>query len=138
MQNLAQKAPSAAANSVKDAPTEDRSVEILDAALIALEDAKAEDVVTIDLRGRSPLGDFMVIASGRSNRHVGAVADQLLRKFKDIGEGSARVEGLPQSDWVLIDTGDIIVHIFRPEVREFYKLEKMWSGERPAPLDAAD
>lgn len=108
---------------------------MLDAALVALEDAKAEEVITIDLHGRSPMGDFMIIASGRSNRHVGAVADQLLRKLKDIGEGSAKVEGLPQCDWVLIDTGDIIVHIFRPEVREFYKLEKMWTGERPSPLE---
>ncbi len=116
-------------------PVRDRANAVLDAALVALEDAKAEEVITIDLHGRSPMGDFMIIASGRSNRHVGAVADQLLRKLKDIGEGSAKVEGLPQCDWVLIDTGDIIVHIFRPEVREFYKLEKMWTGERPSPLE---
>jgi ribosome-associated protein len=73
----------------------------------------------------------MVVASGRSQRHVGAVADQLVRKLKDTGFGRVRVEGLPHADWVLIDAGDIIVHIFRPEVREFYNLEKMWSADRP-------
>lgn len=115
-------------------PARERSTAVLDAALASLEDAKAEEVITIDLHGRSSMGDYMIIASGRSNRHVGAVADQLLRKLKDLGQGAAKVEGLPQCDWVLIDTGDVIVHIFRPEVREFYKLEKMWTGERPSPL----
>ena len=71
------------------------------------------------------------VASGRSQRHVGAVADHLIRKLKDEGFGRARVEGLPHCDWVLIDAGDVIVHIFRPEVREFYNLEKMWSADRP-------
>jgi ribosome-associated protein len=73
----------------------------------------------------------MVVASGRSQRHVGAMADQLVRKLKDEGFGRVRVEGLPHADWVLIDAGDVIVHIFRPEVREFYNLEKMWSADRP-------
>jgi len=73
----------------------------------------------------------MVIASGRSDRHVGAIADQLRRKLKEKGHGSVRVEGLEACDWVLLDTGDLIIHVFRPEVREFYNLEKMWSGERP-------
>ena len=99
--------------------------------LECLDDAKAEDVVSIDLAGKSSLGDYMVIASGRSQRHVGAIADQLLRKLKDHGHGRARVEGTPQCDWVLIDSGDVIVHIFRPEVREFYNLEKMWKADRP-------
>ncbi len=108
---------------------------VLDVVTAALDDAKAEDIVRIDLKDKTPIGDFMVVASGRSNRHVGAVADQVLRKLKDAGHGAARVEGMPQCDWVLIDTGDIIVHIFRPEVREFYKLEKMWSTERPSPLE---
>lgn len=120
------------------APAREHANAVLDATLLALEDAKAEEVITIDLHGRSSMGDFMIIASGRSNRHVGAVADQLLRKLKDIGERSAKVEGLPQCDWVLIDTGDVIVHIFRPEVREFYKLEKMWTGERPSPLEQVE
>jgi ribosome-associated protein len=105
--------------------------DLLDAVLDTLDAAKAEDVVTIDLRGKTSIGDHMVLASGRSQRHVGAVADQLIRKLKDEGYGRARVEGQPHCDWVLIDTGDVIVHIFRPEVREFYNLEKMWSADRP-------
>lgn len=94
--------------------------------LESLEDSKAEDIVSIDIRGKSSLGDHMVIASGRSNRHVGAVSDHLIKALKEAGLGSARVEGLANSDWVLIDAGDIIVHVFRPEVREFYNIEKMW------------
>jgi ribosome-associated protein len=104
---------------------------VLDVVLDTLDDAKAEDVVCIDLNGKTSIGDQMVIASGRSQRHVGAVADQLVRKLKEAGFGRARVEGLPHCDWVLIDTGDVIVHIFRPEVRAFYNLEKMWSADRP-------
>jgi ribosome-associated protein len=100
-----------------------------------LDEAKAEEIVTVDLAGKSSIGDFMVIASGRSDRHVGAIADQLRKKLKDAGCPSVRVEGLEACDWVLIDSGDIIVHVFRPEVRDFYNLEKMWSVERPA--DAA-
>jgi ribosome-associated protein len=96
-----------------------------------LDDAKAEKVVAIDIKGKSSIGDYMVIASGRSDRHVGAIAEQLQRKLKEDGYGRVRLEGQPQCDWVLIDTGDIIVHVFRPEVREFYNLEKMWSVERP-------
>jgi ribosome-associated protein len=104
---------------------------LLNVVLETLDAAKAEDVATIDLRGKTSIGDQMVIASGRSQRHVGAVADHLMRKLKDEGFGRARVEGLPQCDWVLIDAGDVIVHVFRPEVREFYNLEKMWSADRP-------
>jgi ribosome-associated protein len=96
--------------------------------LESLEDSKAEDIVSIDIRGKSSLGDHMVIASGRSNRHVGAVSDHLIKALKEAGLGSARVEGLANSDWVLIDAGDIIVHVFRPEVREFYNIEKMWQA----------
>jgi len=98
----------------------------------ALDEAKAEQVVAIDIKGKSSIGDYMVIASGRSDRHVGAIAEQLQHKLKDAGYGRARIEGQPQCDWVLIDAGDIIVHVFRPEVREFYNLEKMWSAERPS------
>ena len=101
--------------------------------IASLEDSKAENPVTIDIQGKSALGDFMVVVSGRSHRHVGAIADHLLRDLKEKGFGSPRVEGLPHCDWVLIDTGDIIVHIFRPEVREFYSLEKMW--QMPDPQD---
>jgi ribosome-associated protein len=97
-----------------------------------LDDAKAENVVTIDIKDKSSIGDYMVIASGRSDRHVGAVAEQVQRRLKEEGYGKARLEGQPQCDWVLIDIGDIIVHVFRPEVREFYNLEKMWSAERPS------
>jgi ribosome-associated protein len=104
---------------------------LLNVVLDTLEDAKAEDVVCIDIKGKTSIGDQMVVASGRSQRHVGAVADHLIRKLKDEGFGRARVEGLPHCDWVLIDAGDVIVHIFRPEVREFYNLEKMWSADRP-------
>lgn len=101
-----------------------------------LDDAKAESIVTIDLKNKSSIGDFMVIATGGSDRHVGAIADQLQRKLKDEGHGRIRAEGMPQCDWVLIDTGDIIVHLFRPEVREFYNLEKMWAADRSAGGDA--
>lgn len=104
---------------------------LLKIVLDTLDAAKAEKVATIDLRGKTSIGDQMVVASGRSQRHVGAVADQIIKKLKDEGFGRARVEGTPQCDWVLIDAGDVIVHIFRPEVREFYNLEKMWSADRP-------
>ncbi len=96
-----------------------------------LDEAKAEEIVSIDLTGKTSIGDFMLIASGRTDRHVGAIADRIKEKLKDNGFGRVRVEGTETCDWVLIDTGDVIVHLFRPEVREFYNLEKMWSGERP-------
>jgi len=98
--------------------------------LAALDDAKAEDVVPIDVAGKTSLGDHMVIASGRSQRHVGAIADQIQKKLKDAGHTHVRVEGLPQCDWVLVDAGDIIVHVFEPEMRKFYNLDKMWLAER--------
>jgi len=106
----------------------DASSRALDTVLASLEDSKAENIVPIDIQGKSPLGDHMVIASGRSHRHVAAVADHLLKALKDAGLGNARVEGLASADWVLIDSGDVIVHIFRPEVRDFYNLEKMWQA----------
>jgi ribosome-associated protein len=96
--------------------------------LASLEDSKAENIVSIDIQGKSSLGDYMVVASGRSHRHVAAVADHLIRALKDAGLGNARVEGLASADWVLVDAGDIIVHVFRPEVREFYNIEKMWQA----------
>jgi ribosome-associated protein len=104
------------------------SARALNTVLASLEDSKAENIVPIDIQGKSVLGDYMVIASGRSHRHVSAVADHLLKALKDAGLGNARVEGLASADWVLIDSGDIIVHVFRPEVREFYNLEKMWQA----------
>jgi ribosome-associated protein len=96
-----------------------------------LDEAKAEEIVTIDLAGKTSIGDFMIIASGRTDRHVGAIADKIQQQLKDGGHGRARIEGNDICDWVLIDTGDIIVHLFRPEVRDFYNLERMWSTERP-------
>lgn len=96
-----------------------------------IDEAKAEEIVTIDLAGKTSIGDYMIVASGRTDRHVGAIADIIQDKLKEAGFGRARIEGQDTCDWVLVDTGDIIVHLFRPEVREFYNLEKMWSGSRP-------
>lgn len=107
-----------------------RSAELLALVLTALDDAKAEDVVPIDVAGKTSLGDHMVIASGRSQRHVGAIADQVQKKLRDAGYSRIRTEGLPQADWVLVDAGDVIVHLFEPEMRKFYNLDKMWQAER--------
>jgi len=96
-----------------------------------LDDDQAQDIVFIDLKNKSSVADCMIVASGRSHRHVGAIADHLMRAIKEAGNGKARVEGLPHCDWVLIDAGDVIVHLFRPEVRQFYNLEKIWSVEPP-------
>lgn len=106
---------------------------IVQDVLKALDDMKAEDVISIDLRGKTALADDMIIATGRSTTHVAAIADKAIRALKEVGV-TARVEGLPQADWVLIDAGDAIVHIFRPEVRQFYNLEKMWGGDRPVEM----
>lgn len=95
-----------------------------------LEEMKAEDIVTIDLTGKSSIADAMVVASGRSNRHVGSIADDVVEHLKGIGLKGIRVEGQPHCDWVLVDAGDVIVHVFRPEVRDFYAIEKMWSGSK--------
>ncbi len=99
--------------------------------LTVLDDSKAEDTVVIDLKGKTSLADTMIVTSGRSNRHVGAIADHVLETLKDHGHRNLRVEGQPHCDWVLIDAGDVIVHVFRPEVRHFYNLEKIWGGDRP-------
>jgi ribosome-associated protein len=96
----------------------------------SLDDAKAEDIVSIDLRGKTSIADVMIIATGRSTTHVGAIADRILKDCKAQGL-VPRIEGIPQCDWVLVDAGDVIVHLFRPDVREFYNLEKMWGGPRP-------
>ena len=103
-----------------------------------LDEAKAEEIVDIPLEGKSSLGDYMVIATGRSDRHVGAIADQLATKLKEAGLTRVRVEGMPTCDWVLIDAGDIIVHVFRPEVRDFYNLEKMWKADVTADPPQSD
>lgn len=100
----------------------------LEIALASLDDAKAENIVSIDIQGKSSLGDYMIVASGRSHRHVAAVAAHVLKSLREAGFGPCRIEGLGGADWVLIDQGDLIIHVFRPEVREFYNLEKMWQA----------
>lgn len=110
---------------------EPSSEELLSRIVASLDDDKAEEIVTIDLRGRSSVADYMVICSGRSSRQVAAIADKLVERLKDDYRRSSKIEGKEQGDWVLIDTGDVIVHVFRPEVREFYQLEKMWMPTGP-------
>ncbi|EAR50835.1 iojap-related protein [Oceanicola granulosus HTCC2516] len=100
---------------------------ILAAILTSLDDDKAEEITQIDLRGRSEMGDWMIIASGRSTRQVVSIAEKLTDRLKTELGVQSKVEGKEAGDWVLIDTGDVIVHVFRPEVREFYQLEKMWA-----------
>ena len=107
----------------------------IELVLKSLDDAKAEDIVPIDISGKSPLSDHMVVASGRSHRHVGAIAERLVTDLKT-ARIMPRVEGLPNCDWVLVDAGDIVVHVFRPEVRSFYNLEKMWQIEALGPQTA--
>lgn len=106
--------------------------EILALVLARLDDDKSEDTVSIDLRGKTAIADYMVVSSGRSQRHVGAIAEHLLEALKEAGVRHIRVEGQPACDWVLVDAGDVIVHIFQPEVRNFYNIEKMWTGTTPA------
>lgn len=105
--------------------------------MAGLEDSKAEDIVCIDLRGKTTLADHMIVATGRSNVHVGAIADRTIKACKEAGLPAPRSEGLPHCDWVLLDAHDVIVHIFRPDVRQFYNLEKMWSADRPGEERAA-
>jgi ribosome-associated protein len=99
---------------------------LLDLTEKTLQDGKAEDLVVIDLQGKTGIADYMVIATGRSQRQVVSLAERVLQALKDGGHGRTAVEGLPHGDWVLIDAGDVIVHLFRPEVRAYYNLEKMW------------
>ena len=106
---------------------------LLAAVLESLEDDQAQEVVTIPLEGKSSIADCMIVASGRSTRQVAAIATKLAERLKNGGFGAPRIEGLPAADWVLIDAGDVIVHLFRPEVRSFYNLERMWGfGEEGA------
>jgi len=115
------------AAAVMAAPTTQATSEaLLEAVLSSLSDDKAEDIVQIDLRGKTAIGDYMVICSGRSTRQVAAISEKLVERLKAEFGRTARIEGKDTGDWVLIDTGDVIVHVFRPEVREFYQLEKMW------------
>ena len=123
--------PSEAPLSVSREEPQPSTDQLEETILHRLDEDKAQDIVVIDLKDKSSVADTMIVASGRSHRHVGALADHLLRLLKDAGQGKARVEGLPHCDWVLIDAGDIIVHLFRPEVRSFYNIEKIWSVEPP-------
>ena len=102
--------------------------------LTSLEDDKAEEILAIDIRGKSSFADMLVIASGRSARHVGALGDHVMRQLKEAGVKDVRIEGMPECNWVIVDAGCVIVHLFQPEARDFYKLEKMWSGDRPVEL----
>jgi ribosome-associated protein len=114
---------------VSQAPAAEQTLKLI---LSRLDDMKAEETVTIDLRGKSAFSDYMIVTTGRANRHVGAIAENVAKSLKENGIKSLHVEGLPNCDWVLIDSGDVIVHVFRPEVREFYNLERMWT-QSPAP-----
>lgn len=120
-------AKTAAPKAAKPAPQSD----LLKRIIASLEDDKAEAIVTIDLEGRSSLCDAAVIASGRSSRHVASIADHLARRLKEQGYGTRPVTGAAQGDWVLVDAGEIIVHVFRPEVRDYYDLEGMWNVPSP-------
>lgn len=121
------KSPSIAV--LKARPDADETLHLI---LSRLDDMKAEETVTIDLRGKSSITDYMVVTTGRVNRHVGAIAENVAKGLKESGIEAPHIEGLANCDWVLIDSGDVIVHVFRPEVREFYNLEKMWTSEKPA------
>ncbi|WP_294287232.1 ribosome silencing factor [uncultured Sphingomonas sp.] len=122
--------PTAAPNS----PSADAdSAEALHALILSsLEDDQAVDTVSIPLAGKSSIADYMVVASGRSTRQVASMANKLAEKIKTEFRRTARIEGLPNADWVLIDAGDVIIHLFRPEVRTFYNLERMWGFDTPA------
>lgn len=105
---------------------------LLGLVLSSLDDDQAQELVTIDLDGKSSIADFMVIASGRSTRQVASMAQKLGERLKENGFGNPRIEGLPAADWVLVDAGSVVVHLFRPEVRTFYNLERMWGFDGPS------
>ena len=113
---------------MKAQPDADKTLNMI---LSRLDDMKAEETVTIDLRGKSAFSDYMIVTTGRANRHVGAIAENVTKALKANGIRNIHVEGLPNCDWVLIDSGDVVVHVFRPEVREFYNLERLWA-QNPA------
>jgi ribosome-associated protein len=128
----AHSAPEALGPAETSSDDQSRSSTLEALILNRLDEDKAQDIVHIDLRDKSSVADSLIVASGRSHRHVGALADHLLRMLKEHGLGRCRVEGMPHCDWVLIDAGDLIIHLFRPEVRSFYNIEKIWSVEPPA------
>jgi ribosome-associated protein len=133
--NQAQSQPAAAGAAAPPIAAEQDSLHAL--VLDSLDDDQAQEVVSIPLEGKSTIADHMVIASGRSTRQVTAMAQKLAERIKKAGFGNARIEGLPAADWVLVDAGDIVVHLFRPEVRSFYNLERMWAFGDTGPVGAA-
>ena len=129
--NQAQSQPAAAGAAAPPIAAEQDSLHAL--VLNSLDDDQAQDLVSIPLEGKTAIADHMVIASGRSTRQVTAMAQKLAERIKQAGFGPVRIEGLPAADWVLVDAGDVVVHLFRPEVRSFYNLERMWAfGDTPA------
>lgn len=127
---------SKAAKSAAAEPVVENAGGALATAILSwLDDAKAEEIVALDVRGKTSIGDCMILATGRSDRQVGAIADQLKDHLRNYGVSNVRIEGMETCDWVLVDVGAIVVHLFRPDVREYYNLEKMWSSERPADQD---
>ena len=122
---------SEAADTVPPQPADDKARAMLQRVLESLEDDKAQDIVTIEMSGKSAMCDFLVIASGRSKRQVSAMAEHLHDAVKPFLPAAPGMEGLPQGDWILVDAGDVVVHLFRPEVRVFYNLERMWDLEAP-------
>jgi ribosome-associated protein len=124
----------------RSAPVDYTSEQLLAAVLASVDDDKAEEIVQIDLRGRSDVADYMVICSGRSSRQVAAISEKLADRLKQAYRLSVKMEGKETGDWVLVDAGDVIVHVFRPEVRDFYQLEKMWmpGGHMPAARPVSD
>ena len=118
------------AAALKAQPDADKTLKLI---LSRLDDMKAEETVTIDLRGKSAFSDYMVVTTGRVNRHVGAIAENVTKGLKETGIKTIHVEGMSNCDWVLIDSGDVVVHVFRPEVREFYNLERLWTQNPAAP-----
>ena len=117
----------------EEQPNDQQALKLI---LESLEEDQAIDATTINLHGKSLIADDMVVASGRSQRHVSAIAEHVAARLKALGM-RVRIEGLPRGDWVLVDCGDVIIHLFKPEVREFYNLEKMWSAEIPADTETA-
>jgi ribosome-associated protein len=133
-------APEAADMAAATAPGGETSAAgpLVKAILSVLDDAKAEEIISLDLAGKTSLADVMIIASGRSDRHVGAIAERVASALRDLRLPTPRIEGMPVCDWVLIDAGDVLVHLFRPEVRGFYNLEKLWGMGRPSEGAAED
>ncbi len=125
------------ASAAMTASGKDAAKSLSDLVLATLEENSAQDTITIDISEKSSVADFMIVSSGRSNRHVNALADYVMRALKAEGLKDLGIEGLDASDWVLIDAGDVILHIFRPEVRAFYNLEKIWSVPLPESLQSA-